>query len=252
MNMMMRAWKVVGISSLAALVSAMPAQADTVLGLTAGAQIWNMDGTGSLGSVGLAQSDDLDFSSETQNVFYVSLEHMVPVLPNLKLRHTDLESEGAGNVNFVFEGTNFTGAVTSDVDLSHNDIILYYELLDNVVSLDLGLNVMQMDGHVAVTDGTNSERIDFKGYVPTLYIAAETSLPLNGLSLSGEISAVAIDDSKFYDYQVQLQYNVIESKAVDVGLQLGYRETRLELDDLDNLNTDLEFSGPYTGLQVHF
>ncbi|WP_210395631.1 TIGR04219 family outer membrane beta-barrel protein [Motiliproteus sediminis] len=244
-----------GISALATLGVAAPVQADTVLGLTAGAQVWDMDGKGGIGTAGQPQSGDLDFAKDKQNVYYVALEHPIPLIPNIKLKHTDLESRGTGSVNFTFEGSTFTGDVTTDVDFSHNDIILYYELLDNVVSLDLGLNVMQMDGFVTVTEDANPanrERVDFDGYLPTLYIAAQAELPLTGLSIGGEFSGLAVGDSSFYDYQVQIQYNVIDNMAIDVGIQLGYRETRLELDDVDNLDTDLTFSGPYAGLQVHF
>lgn len=251
----MKKWQLIVFGGLTAMTLGVPAHADTVLGLTAGAQIWDMDGKGKIGSTGQNLSNDLDFAKDTQNVYYIALEHPIPLIPNIKFKHTDLKSQGKGNVNFTFEGSVFTGAVTTDVDLSHNDIVLYYELLDNVVSLDLGLNVIQAKGFVAVTEDSlpsNTQRVDFKGYLPTLYLAAAVQLPLTGLSIGGEISGLAIGDSSFYDYQLQLQYNFIDNAAIDIGIQLGYRATKLELDDVDTLNSDLTFSGPYAGLQVHF
>lgn len=230
-----------------------PVQADTVLGIYAGAQAWNPDGDGSLGTAGDTQGE-LDFDDDNQNVFYLALEHPVPLLPNIKLRRTELESAGEGNVNFTFNGQSFSGDIIGDMDFSHNELTLYYEVLDNWISLDLGLSARQFDGHVAVSqsDGSNREQVDFDGYLPTFYAAARAELPLTGLSLGGEFGGLAIDDSSFYDYQVQLQYNVIDNMALDVGIQLGYRSMQLELDDLDDIDSDLEFSGPYAGLQVHF
>jgi len=254
---MMKVWKLVGVTSLAAMGAAMPVQADTIFGLYAGAQLWNMDGDGTFGNADQSSEGTVDFDSEKQNVFYVAIEHPIPFVPNLKFKRTDLEDQGSGNASFKFEDFDFSGGFTADVDFSHTDIILYYEILDNVVSLDVGLNVMQMDGHVVVNgvDALNNprtERVDFDGYIPTLYLAAEAALPLTGLSIGGEISGLAVGGSSFYDYQVQIQYNVIDNMAVDVGLQLGYRATGLKLDDVDNLDTDLTFSGPYAGIQVHF
>ncbi|HEY5717603.1 MAG TPA: TIGR04219 family outer membrane beta-barrel protein [Motiliproteus sp.] len=248
----MKMWKLVGVTSLAALGTAAPVQADTIFGLYAGAQLWAMEGDGSFGNADENTSGNVDFDSETQNVLHVAIEHPIPFIPNLKFKRTDLEDSGDGNVNFTFGGQSFSGDINTNADFSHTDIILYYELLDNVVSLDVGVNVMQMDGSVVVSDGTNTVREEFDGYIPTLYLAAEAALPFTGLSIGGEISGLAAGGSSFYDYQVQIQYNVIDNMAIDLGVQLGYRATGLKLDDVDNLDTDLTFSGPYAGVQVHF
>nr|WP_067292192.1 TIGR04219 family outer membrane beta-barrel protein [Marinobacterium profundum] len=234
-------------------VAAIPVQADTVLGVRAGTQVWNMDGESILGSANQSSRADFDFNREQQNSYHVSLEHPVPLLPNIKLKRTELASKGQAEVSgFNFEGTNFNGNVDTDVDFGHNDLTLYYELLDNWVSLDLGVTVMQMDGHVEVSQGSQTERVDFDGYVPTLYVAAEFELPLTGLSLGAEANGLAAGEHHFYDAQAQLQYKLIDNLAVDVALQVGYRQSALKLDDIDNLDTDLEFSGAFAGVQVHF
>ncbi len=234
---------------LASLVS-FGAQADTI-GIYAGAQYWDMEGAGRVGSVGDPLSGDVDFPGEGQNSYYVAIEHPVPLLPNLKLKRTELETRGAASSGFTFEGTSFSSPDTA-VDLGHTDIILYYELLDNWVNLDLGINVMHFDGQVVVSEGSNSERVDFDGYLPTLYTRASFELPLTGLALNAEASGLAVADSSLLDYQAELAYSFIDSLAIDVTAQLGYRKTELELDDVDALNTDLDFSGPYFGLELHF
>ena len=47
-------------------------------------------------------------------------------------------------------------------------------------------------------------------------------------------------------------YDLIDNIAVDVALTAGYREVAIELDDVDNISADLEFSGFFAGLEVHF
>jgi hypothetical protein len=44
----------------------------------------------------------------------------------------------------------------------------------------------------------------------------------------------------------------MENLAVDVTFQVGYRAVELELDDLDDIYSNLEFKGVYAGLEVHF
>jgi len=40
--------------------------------------------------------------------------------------------------------------------------------------------------------------------------------------------------------------------VVDVNLTAGYKSVKLELDDLDDLYTDIEFDGVFAGVVVHF
>ncbi|WP_207062095.1 TIGR04219 family outer membrane beta-barrel protein [Motiliproteus sp. SC1-56] len=250
----MKAWKTLSLCPLMAAM-ALPVQADTLLGIRIGGQYWNMDGDGTLGNADDSSRADFDFDREGQGTYYVSLEHFIPLLPNVKVKHTELETNGSDTVsNFDFEGFTFDGRVNSDVDFSHTDLILYYELLDNWVSLDLGLNIMQIDGSVSVTevDTATTERVDFDGYLPTLYVAVEGQLPFTGFSIAGEVSGLAGGGHQFYDAQAQLQYKVIDNIAFDIELQAGYRQTRLKLDDIDDLDTDIEFSGPFAGIQIHF
>ena len=67
-----------------------------------------------------------------------------------------------------------------------------------------------------------------------------------------EGSFLAIDDSKVQDYQVGVAYELIDNLAVDVAIKAGYRSMTLELDDVDDINTDIDASGPFAGIQVHF
>ena len=61
-----------------------------------------------------------------------------------------------------------------------------------------------------------------------------------------------MNDVKITDAQAELQYDFIQSVAVDLGLKAGYRILNIELDDLDNRDMKFEFKGPYVGLNAHF
>ena len=237
------------------------AQADTLLGLYLGVDGWQSDNSGSFAQDGNLQS--FKFDDETFTSYYAALEHPVPLIPNIKLKYTELELNGDTTLDetFSFGGSDYVvGTQVGTVsDLSHVDYILYYEIFDNdLVSIDLGVNAKQFDGEIVVTGtsqegGQNTtERVDFSGFVPLVYGRAEVGLPLTGLSVFFEGSLLAIDDSKVQDYQAGIAYALLDNLAIDMDIKAGYRSMTLELDDIDDIYTDLDASGPFAGIQIHF
>ena len=247
------------------LTAATSAHADMILGVYAGAQYWNIEPEGKFGT----EEDDqetFNFDSASNASFYVALEHPVPLVPNVKVRHNQMEDlSGNGQIDGEFEFAGTTYATNTDVDvnadLTNTDFILYYEIFDNgLVSFDFGLNVKHIDAYIQATgttsagnnQNTDSSEEDFSGYVPMGYVAGAVGLPFTGLSVYGDMSLLAIGDHSLSDYQVGIAYEFIDNLAVDMEVQVGYRSFALKLDDLEGIYTDLDFKGVYAGLQVHF
>src|SRR5690606_24255951 len=86
-------------------------------------------------------------------------------------------------------------------DLTHTDATFYYELLDNVVSLDAGLTVRYFDGGVQIRSQTNSATLDLDDPLPLLYLAARVELPL-GFYAGGDVNAFGINDASLLDYRL--------------------------------------------------
>jgi len=239
--------------ALAGGLTSLSANADTLGGLYVGAQAWQMGSDGSFGSAG--SSAEFDFQDETQGVYYVALEHPIFFLPDLKLRYNNLSTSGDAEVSsFSFGGQTYNGEVRANVDLSHTDFILYYELLDNgLISLDLGVNVKYLDGEITVVDksGTNSQQ-SLRTPAPLGYLKAELGLPLTGLSTFGELNYLTYDGHTLSDYQLGLAYQFIDNMAIDMNIHAGYRDVHFKLDDLDGVDTDINFNGAFAGLEVHF
>ena len=139
--------------------------------------------------------------------------------------------------------------------MTATDFILYYEIFDNdLFSVDIGINGKNVDGTLVVDapDSGITARQSFSGIVPMGYSRLAFGLPFTGLGVYAEGSYLAIDDSKVSDIEVALTYSFIESLALDLTLQLGYRDTTVELDDLDDTYTDLGFDGIFAGIEFHF
>ncbi|KPH96530.1 hypothetical protein AMS58_00225 [Pseudoalteromonas porphyrae] len=240
------------------------AHADTILGLYVGVDGWQSDNSGSFADKGNT-AQNFNFEDETFVSYYAALEHPVPLVPNIKLKYTELELNGSTTLDtaFEFNGTTYRNNTVASTmsDLSHIDYILYYEIFDNdLVSIDLGINAKQFDGEITVsgTDSSNAndvqvtEKIDFSGFVPLVYGRAEVGLPLTGLSVFFEGSLLAIDDSKVQDYQAGIAWALLDNLAVDMDIKAGYRSMVIELDDIDNVYTNIDASGPFAGIQIHF
>lgn len=234
------------------MLTPVAAHADMLAGLYAGAQIWNIQSSGSFGT-----SDDVesfDFDNETKGSIWVALEHPIPLVPNLKLRYNQLDAKGDANISgFNFGGFEFNGNTTIDVQLDHYDFILYYEILDNdLISVDVGFNVKYGDFNVAVENSLGHEEEAFKGFIPLGYAAAEIGLPFSGLGVYSEVNWLSVNELSAHDIQLGAFWYLLDNLAIDATVRVGYRSIQFDIEDLSDLYMDAKFEGVYAGLELHF
>lgn len=244
--------------TLGSILTTGQAAADTLFGVYVGGDGWRTDVAGSFGNS--EPAPEFNFNSKTQGSYFIAVEHPIPVIPNIRLAHNQLEAEGVSLINgdFSFGGEDFSvnTTVTNTVDLTNTDIVLYYEILDNsIVALDIGLNGKHIDGSASVVEqaqsGLQGEE-SVSQWLPMLYVNSKVGLPLTGLDVFAQGSYIGWSDSRMYDVQAGVAYEIIDSLAVDIRLKLGYRAVNLRLDDLDNLYSNLDFKGAFAGFELHF
>lgn len=250
-----RSRKLVQLIAATSLCVAAPVTLADTIGVYAGAGVWMADFKNSLGKTDTDVAE-LGIDDDNTNVFYVAIEHPIPLLPNLRIQHTALDTSGTGTLSstFTIDDTTFTAntQVQTEIDLTHTDWVLYYEVLDNWVNLDLGINARQFDGKASVRSDNQSESVDLSGVLPMLYTKAQFDLPFSGWSLAAELSGVAYSGNHLLDGMIKIAYESDLTPLVGLGLEAGYRQFDLQLDDLDDLDADLKIAGPYAGVTVHF
>ncbi len=229
------------------------AAADT-LGVYIGGGQWKLDPSGGIskGPDTIDLNTDLGLSKESQNNYYVALEHPVPGLPNIKLQRQDL-SLAATNVltrTIDYGGQTFVvnDTVTSDLDLGYQDIILYYEILDNWVSVDVGVNIKNFDGSISISSSTDSVDDSLSEYVPMLYGRAKFEIPSTNFLLDFEASVISYSGDSFSDLRAAVGYE----SDVGLGAELGYKRIQLNIDNLSGITSDLTFDGYYFDVNFHF
>jgi outer membrane protein len=232
--------------------------ADT-LAIRAGVNYWKYDISGTARYKSNSSSDNIDvnrdlgYNDGSAGVYYMALEHPVPLLPNIRLTYTDIDEHANGRLSktVVYGNATFLAneAVSSQVKLKQTDITLYYELVDNVVSLDLGLDGKYIDSKARISgDISGTQDASVSGWVPLAYAGIGVDLPLTGLGVSADGSFSRYKGSRFYDYSVQVTYTT----PWHMGLDAGYRKIKINLDDFDNSFADIEFDGPYAGAYLRF
>ncbi|MCK5334595.1 MAG: TIGR04219 family outer membrane beta-barrel protein, partial [Gammaproteobacteria bacterium] len=159
------------------------ASAAMILGFDAGVYVWQTSTTGTVGV------DDSAGMEGDNNVAYFAFEHPIPFVPNVKLQTTDMVAAS---------GTN-------TIDLSHTDSILYYEILDNFISVDIGLTSRAFDG--SYDFGTPQAMTDTS---ILLYGSAEVIIPITGLSAGMEVHQdFGADDNKISDIKIRVRYEIL-------------------------------------------
>ena len=216
-----------GLSSLA--------QADFI-GLKGDISYWNIEG---ITNINQKYQQDQDINRDGTVQLSVAFEHPMPIIPNIKAKYTqlDLETESHGfNLN------------KTKINLDHTDLILYYEILDNILKADIGVGATRLNGNVKQL----GQQLSIDQYSPIIYAELGAKLPFTGLSAKAEATYTNVNDVKITDAQAEIQYNFVQSLLLDVGAKVGYRVLNIQLNDLNDRDMKFDFEGPYIGLDAHF
>jgi len=222
-----------------------------------GAGSWDYEVSGKIRDSGTI-TDEIDLDSDlflkddTETFLLAYIEHPVPLLPNIRLSSTSLDITGSGTatVALTYNGNtiNANVAASTQMNLDHTEIGLYWNVLDNVVGLDLGINAKLFDGKVSITDGTTTASDVFDETVPMLYAGLQFELPY-GFQIAGDISYLSFDGSSFTDTLIRLRYTT----DYLLGVEVGYRSFDIDFEDTTaNEYVDIDISGTYIGVHLAF
>jgi outer membrane protein len=179
----------------------------------------------------LTNNDAKDKSDSSFNTEYsFAFEHPVPFVPNVRLAYAD----------FSFDFDEF------DADQGFIDGTLYYELLDNIVELDLGLTARVMD----ISDGANSYKNDSTSVL--LFAKVQGNLPFVGLSAGAIAQAGGNGDDNILDAEVFLQYEFLFGLGLKGGYRMIQQDAELDRKVGSNFDQDTDFEGAYLGAFFHF
>lgn len=232
-----------------ALLASVSVQAD-IIGGSVEATYWyaGLGGDASIGADSVDVEDDLDLGNNSFFELAATVEHPVPLIPNVRLKYSDLDQTEKGTLSSTYNGVS-VGSIETTLDLSNMGLVLYYEILDNWVSADFGLDIRKFDGQLEITNTTDNTttQTDIDEFLPLGYVSAEFAMPFTDMSAGVEISAISYSGNSIHDAKVRLRQGF--SLAF---IELGYRKMGIKFDDLSNTDVDIDFSGVYLSTGLDF
>jgi len=198
--------------------------------------------------------DDLDVDNPAQTSMVLILEHPIAVLPNIRYQSYNMGSSNNRSINSDFSFNQGSPGFGSDsnasYDLSSNDLVLYYQLLNNWIDLDMGVDLKRLDGQVSQAEPGNS--VDIDETIPLLHLSARVDLPINGLYVGANINSNIVDlgisESGAQDSTIMLGFE----NGTGLGIAGGIKSFSLELNNSNDANTDLEYDGLFVNGYLNF
>jgi outer membrane protein len=176
------------------------------------------------------KSTTTNFLNDSESSYQVGvyLEHPVPFVPNLRVDYTpDTSFSGSGN----------------KVTFNQLDVTPYYEILDNVVDIDLGVSFKVLDGRVT---GTADE--SFNQVIPMGYLGAAAMIPGIPFSVAASVKYIGFSGDALSDARIKAVWKI----AAGLQAQAGYRQESLRINDRFDMNTNMTIKGPFVGLGYTF
>ncbi len=199
--------------------------------------------------------DDLGVADSANSSMVLILEHPYSALPNIRYSEFGLDSSGSSTLDsdVSLSGTSFSSGdqVTSSFDVSQNDIVLYYQVSDSAIDLDLGVDLKRFDGEISLSGPSNAS-VDVDETIPLLYLSARYEWSNSGFYVGADINSNIIDlglsESSAEDTTIMLGY---ESDS-GLGVEGGYKYYSLELEDGSDLDTDIKYDGLFLNGYINF
>ncbi|MDD2949650.1 MAG: TIGR04219 family outer membrane beta-barrel protein [Sulfuricurvum sp.] len=212
-------------------LASISASAATILGFGAEVDYYTPSASGDFDY----KNTQTRFNSDDESGYQVGvyLEHPLPLLPNIRIDFTPETS---------FSGADGIGGINK-VSFEQTDITPYYEILDNVVDIDLGVSFKIID---ATIEGSIDDR--FSEVIPMGYLGVSITPPLSPLSVEGSVKYVGYDGDSLSDARIKVLWKI----AAGLGAQAGYRYESLEISNRFDTNTNVTFKGPFVGLNYRF
>lgn len=199
------------------------------LGFEVGAAAWanNMDVTAQ------GSNKTTELPNTVNGGFYASFEHPVPMIPNVRINVDTIENEGKVSQQKAITDTSFI------------DALLYWEVLDTIAEIDLGIGARMYDGK----SGSKVNPESFDATLGVAFAKAQVNVPITGLSVGANVMiGQGSSDNKATDARGFVRWESV----LGLGLEGGYRILNQELEITNNNVATIDLDGAYLSAFFHF
>lgn len=239
------------------------ANAGVILDAQVGLGTWmtNTSGTTNYQGGNINLENDLGIDDSTNRYFYADVNHFIPFLPNIRIERQELKTNASNSTNVTFGGQTFSGNTNTNMDLTQNDLILYWGVpglniaTAGILNIDFGIDIKQYDGSIELSNATQKEKVDLDFLVPMAYLAAQIKPPFIPATISASTKMVSYDGSELSDSMIMASIDLpIPLPLIDFRLDIGYKIQKFDISKelSDNVYGDITNKGMMLGLSAKF
>lgn len=250
---------------IASLCATSSLNAGVLLDVEAGTGFWNANPSGSFqyksSSSRIDLENTLSVSDNTNAYFYADINHAIALIPNIKIEHQKLKNDGNNSVNTNFGGVNFNGQTKSQLDLTQNDLVLYWGLpligvaSAGILNIDFGVAIKQFDGHMYLQDNAKKEQASLDFTVPMGYLSAGFDIPFLDTKLSASTKIISYKGASLKDTNLKASIELpLSIPLIDINLDLGYKIQDYDItnDVSSDFDGQIKIKGAYAGISAKF
>ncbi len=251
---------------LLVLFSISNAKAGILVDIEAGVGSWITNSSGNFSYKGdkIDLEDTLGLKKSSNLYVYAQLDHFVPILPNIRVEHQSLKTDGKKNLSTTFGNKRFVGLTNSKSDLTQNDLILYWgvpalnTLSAGIFDIDLGVGVKQIKGFIKLNQKSSNTYEKAKLDIvtpPMAYLRARVEPPFLDVVLEASSKFTKYKDSSLSDSLAKVSICLpIPMPLIDFRVDLGYKMQKLKISERlsDNFNGEINNKGFIAGISAKF
>ncbi|MFL0802155.1 MAG: hypothetical protein K6L81_00435 [Agarilytica sp.] len=267
--------------------------AESTLGIKFGASYWTANIQNQLQSDNFTDADgdviasrfsahEIGIGDTSQTSYFVEFRHNIPFLPRVRYENAPLSEEGkttlTRDLNFVDTIIPAATALDSTIDLSYQDISLYYSLAEGGLDLDIGVTQREIEGEVALTfvpvddgdggdegdggdggdtgedtEGTTANTSTVTGILEDspILVFTRLSFPLfeSDWRFSYTFQYNNTENEYYSDTESLLSYGT-KDHGYDYSFDIGYKKAKFMADDMGGLASKIKVSGPFLRFTV--
>lgn len=233
--------------------------------IAAGSWLQNFGGT--LGYEIIDSGDildiDNDFDFEDKHQFIGRIKVELPAfIPNIYVvaAPIDFDATGSKSVEVTYGDITATAnaELESEISINQYDVALYWSVpgvklaTADTLNIDIGVNIRLVDlsakltASDTVSGGSGEEEVSVTAPIPMAYVALQI-MPFDIFAIEMEGRGIAIGDNRLFSLIGRLRFQVAEP----LFIAAGYRTDNLEIDE-DDVQADIEFSGPFIEVGLKF
>ncbi len=215
---------------------------------------WESEITANLNKTGpiFHTYDELNITEDNSITFALTLENRYSWMPNLKVQRTkfDIHLSTRLNSNITFNGNYFSSGdqLESRINFKHTGYNLYYEILNNDISFDLGITVMKFGGKIQMQSAQLSSVVKLREFVPSGYAKLRYEIPLTSIYMGTEGSMLSMGNNSVTDYIAHIGYE----NETGLVLEVGYHHFSADWNDFSSSGGDLRINSYYASVDFNF